>query len=261
MDNRENLKVSLQSIKSQLLRTILTALIIGIGIMALVGILTAIDAIKGSISDNFQSMGANSFTIQNRGMRIRMGSQGKKPKRFKPIEYHHALRFMDEFDFPSTVSVSTIASRASTVVFGDKKSNPNVLVMGGNENYLNTGGYTIETGRNFSLQEIKNGDNVAIIGKDVKDKLFPSSDPVDKVIAVGSNKYRIIGTLKEKGTAMGFGGDKICILPLFNVKQNFNRPNMSFAINVSVKDVKMMDAAISAATGMFRTIRGVRIGE
>ncbi len=261
MDYSENLKVALQSIRSQLLRTILTALIIGIGIMALVGILTAIDAIKGSISDNFQSMGANSFTIQNRGMHIRVGNKGKRPKKFKPIEYHQAIRFVEDYDFPGVVSVSTLASRASTVKYKDNKTNPNVLVLGGNENYLNTGGYTIENGRNFSGQEIKNGDNVAIIGKDLQDKLFPSMDPVDKIISVGNNKYRVIGTLKEKGSSMGFGGDKICILPLFNVKQNFNKPSMSFAINVSVSDVKNMDAAISAATGLFRTIRGVRIGE
>jgi putative ABC transport system permease protein len=261
MDFNEIFKVALQSIRSQLLRTVLTALIIGIGIMALVGILTAIEAIKGSISDNFQSMGANSFTIQNRGMHIRIGNKGKRPKRFKPIEYHQALRFVEEYDFPASVSVSTLASRSATIKYNDKKTNPNMLVMGGNENYINTGGYTIATGRNFSGQEIRNGDNVAIIGKDLREKLFSGTDPIDKVISVGNNKYRVIGTLKEKGSSMGFGGDKICILPLFNVKQNFNRPSMSFAINVSVGDVKMMDAAISVATGLFRTIRGVRIGE
>src|SRR5687768_1855943 len=106
----ENIKVAMQSIRSQLLRTILTALIIGIGIMALVGILTAIDAIQGSISDNFQSMGANSFTIQNRGMQIRVGRGGKRPKKFKPIEYYQAMRFVEEYNFPGTVSVSTLAS-------------------------------------------------------------------------------------------------------------------------------------------------------
>ncbi len=261
MDYLENIRVALQSIRSQLLRTILTALIIGIGIMALVGILTAIEALKSSISDNFQSMGANSFTIQNRGMFIRVNRHGKRPKRFKPIEYYQAMRFMEEYDFPSTVSVSTIASRASTIKYNDKKTNPNVLVMGGNENYLNTGGYTIATGRNFSLQEIRNGENVAIIGKDLVVKLFPSSDPLDKLISVGSNKYRVIGTLKEKGSSMGFGGDKTCILPLFNVKQNYGHDGMSFAVNVSVANVAQMDAAISVATGKFRTIRGVRIGE
>ena len=239
----------------------MTALIIGIGIMALVGILTAIDAIKGSISENFQSMGANSFTIQNRGMFIRVGSGGKRPKRFKPIDFYQATRFVDEFKFPSTVSISVLASRASTIKYTDKKTNPNILVMGGSENYLNTAGYTLSSGRNFSGNEVANGENVAIIGKDIIEKLFPSADPIDKVIAVGNNKYRIIGTLKEKGSAIGFGGDQLCLLPSTNVKQKFSRPNMSFAINVNVKDVVMMEEAIDVATGLFRTIRGVRISE
>ncbi|MBK6444781.1 MAG: ABC transporter permease [Bacteroidetes bacterium] len=261
MEIKENLKVAFGSIRSQLLRTVLTVLIIAFGIMALVGMLTAVDAIMGSISDNFSNMGANSFTIQNRGMHIRVGNKGKRPKRFKPIDYHQAIRFADEYNFPANVSISATASRISTVKFNDKKTNPNVLVMGGTENYLLTTGYTIERGRNFSPQEIQYGANVVIIGKEIQDKIFPGIDPIDQIISVGVNKYRVIGTLKEKGSSMGFGGDKVCILPLFNVKQNFGRPDMSFAINVSVTDISMMEPAVSEATGLFRIIRGVHIGE
>ena len=261
MEFSENLKVSLQSIKSNLLRTVLTALIISIGIMALVGILTAIDALKGSISNNFQSMGANSFTIQNRGMHIRVGNKGKRPKKFSPIDYRQANAFAEEYNFPSTVSISTMASRTSTVKYDEKKTNPNILVMGANENYLITGGYNLSEGRNFSNSEVQNGTNVIIIGKDIVDKLFPTGDPIEKIISVGNVKYRVIGTLKEKGSSMGFGGDKMCLIPLFNAKQNYSTPNMSFSINVSVNDVKMMDAAIGEATGMFRIIRQNRIGE
>jgi len=261
MDVSENLKVAIQSIRSQLLRTVLTALIIAIGIMALVGILTAIDAIKSSINSNFQSMGANSFTIQNRGLHIHIGSSGKRPKRFKPIDYSQATRFAEEFKFPSTVSVSTFGTGTSTLKYSDKKTNPNIQVVGGNENYLFTSGYVIDKGRNFSPHEILYGENVVILGKELVDKLFVNEDPVDKVISIGSMKCRVIGTLKPKGTAMGFGGDKTCILPLYNVKQNFSRPNMSFAINVSVNDVNSMEVAIGEATGLFRIIRQVPIGE
>ncbi len=261
MDFRENLKVALQSIRSQLLRTVLTALIIAIGITALVGILTAIDSIKSSINNNFQSMGANSFTIQNRGMRIHIGNQGRRPKKFKPINYYQATRFSEEFNFPATVSVSAFATGTSTLKFADKKTNPNILIMGGNENYLNTSGYNINKGRNFSPLEIMYGENVVILGKELVDKLFVNVDPVDKLISVGSMKYRVIGTLKPKGSAMGFGGDKTCIIPLYNVKQNFSRPNMSYAINVSVNDVTLIETAIGEATGLFRIIRDVPIGE
>ena len=144
MDISENFKVASQSIRSQLLRTILTALIIAIGIMALVSILTAIDAITNTISSNFTSMGANSFTIQNRGMNIRIGSQGRRAKRYKPIDYYQAVRFMEEYKFPATVSLSTFATHASTISWNDKKTNPNINVVGGNENYLTTAGYSID---------------------------------------------------------------------------------------------------------------------
>ncbi len=256
----ENLKIAFQSVKSQLLRTILTALIIAIGIMALVGILTSIDAIKGSINENFAAMGANSFSIQNRGMMIRIGHSGKRPKPYEIIDYKQAERFAREFSFPATVSISAMASRVSTLKYKDKKSNPNVFIMGGNEHYLSTSGYAIDKGRNISPHEVQHGANVIIIGKDIEEKLFPSEDPIDKLISVGSTKYRVIGTLEEKGSAMGFGGDKVCILPLFNVRQNFGSKRTSYAINVSVNDVKMLNAAIGEATGLFRIIRKVPVG-
>ena len=261
MDYKENLKVALQSVRSQLLRTVLTALVIGIGIMALVGILTAVDAINNSISENFQSMGSNSFTLQNRGMNIRIGNKGRRAKRFKPIDYYQASRFEKEYNFPATVSISAYATFASTIKYNDKKTNPNISVLGGNENYLTTGGFTIDRGRNFSPHEIENAENVVILGKDVGNKLFPSTDPIDKIVSIGSQKYRVIGTLVEKGSSIGFGGDRMCLIPVSNVKQNYYRQGMSFSINVSVTNVALMDHAIGEATGLLRTIRQVHIGE
>ena len=262
MEFSENLKVAMQSIKSQKLRATLTALIIAIGIMALVGILTAIDSIKGAINSNFTAMGANSFTIQNRGMNIHVGNKGRRAKRFDPIDYYEATRFVEEFNFPSVVSISTFASGMSTMKYEGKKTNPNVMLMGANENYLHTGGYTVDQGRNFSMTEVQYGEQVIILGSDIVKKIFPSNvDPIDKIISVGSMKYRVVGTLKEKGSAMDFGGDKMGIIPLLNAKNNFHRPNKSFTITVSVNNVGMLDAAISEATGQFRTIRKVPIGE
>jgi putative ABC transport system permease protein len=261
MEYKETIKVAFQSIKSQRLRATLTALIIAIGIMALVGILTAIEAIKSSINNSFTAMGANSFTIQNRGMNIRVGNKGHRSKRFEPIDYYQATRFEEEFHFPATVSISTFASGIATVKYEAKKSNPNILTMGVTENYLMTGGYTLDKGRNFSPQEIMYGDNSIIIGHDLVKKLFENIDPIDKIISVGSLKYRVIGTLKEKGSSMGFGGDRACLIPLLNAKHNFNRPNMSYSINVSVSSVKTLEGAISEATGLFRIIRKVPIGE
>src|SRR5512135_176773 len=123
----ENIRVAMGAVKAQLLRTILTALIIAIGIMALVGILTAIDAIESSINSNFSSMGSNTFTIRNSGLGIRMGSGSPRPKRFKNITYLETRRFKETLNFPARVSVSTIASQMGVVKYGNEKTNPNTL--------------------------------------------------------------------------------------------------------------------------------------
>ncbi len=258
---RENFRVALSSIRGQSLRAFLTILIIALGIGALVGILTSIDVMKTSLTSNFTSMGANTFTIRNREFRIRIGRGGKKPKKFRPITFKEAMEFSDRFDFPGTVSVSTMASMASTLKYKSEKTNPNIQVLGVDQNYLATSGYEIERGRNFSRLEATSGAHVALIGHDLILTLFKKEDPIGKEISVGAGKYLIIGTLKPKGSAMGFGGDKTAMLPIENVRQYFSRPDMTFTISVLSKDARLMEATISNATGLFRIIRKVNIGD
>ena len=257
----ENIKVALGAVKSQLLRTVLTALIIAIGIMALVGILTAIDAIESSINSNFSSMGSNSFTIRNSGMGIRIGRDGKRPKRFKSITFLEANRFKELLTFPATVAISTMATQIAVMKYKNEESNPNILIMGTDENYLATGGYSLGKGRNFSPQELQSGSNVIIIGSELVKTLFKAKeDPLDQVINVGNNKYRIVGVLKEKGSSMGFGGDKIGLMPVLNVKQKYGDDNRTYTISVMVKDIAQLETAQGESTGLMRMIRGDKLG-
>ena len=258
----ENIRISLQAIRSHLLRTVLTILIIAIGITSLVGILTAIDSIKQSIQSNFTSMGANTFKIRNRGTNIHVGTRGKRPKKYRTITYDEAMRFKEGFQFPALSSVSAVATWLATAKYKSNKTNPNIPVFGSDENYLSTAGYEIKTGRNFSCQEIQFGRHVVLIGKELAKTLFTNKeDPISKVVSIGNGKYKVIGVLKEKGSSMGFGGDKLCIIPLTNVRQSFSRPNMSFVINVLAKGPEQLAPAIGEATGFFRIIRKVPLSE
>ncbi len=259
---RENIKVAIKAIRSQVLRTTLTVLIIAVGITALVGILTAIDAIKYKINDDFSSMGANTFTIRNRGMFINSNQGGKKPKRYPAITYDEALAFKDKFEFPSTCSISANATQIATVKHKSEKTNPNIPVIGGDENYIFTSGYVVANGRNFSVNEIQKGNHVVIVGQKIVSTLFKDGeDPIDKEISIGGGKYRIIGVLEEKGNSMGFSSDNQCIIPLSNVRQYYSRPNMSFTISVLTDSPQDLEPAISEATGTFRIIRKVPLGQ
>jgi len=258
----ENIKIATDSLKSNKLRAFLTMLIIFIGITALVGISSAIDALKGSINSNFTSMGANSFTIRNKNVSVKIGRRGKRSQKFESITYKQALRFKHEFTFPVTTAVSTMASFSARLKFESEKTNPNIQVFGGDENYISTSGYNIEKGRNFSPQEIINGTHLVIIGKDVEFDLFKGKQKaLDKYITIGNGKYKIIGVLASKGNSAGFGGDKVAIIPLTNARQYFGSKDMSFTINVLANNTNALNVALGEATGLFRKIRNVPLGE
>jgi putative ABC transport system permease protein len=258
---KENIRISVDSIRNHLLRTILTILIIAFGIMALVGILTATDSIKYYLTRNFTMMGSNTFTIRNRTMNIHIGGEHNQEKRYEPITFDQVRLFKERFVFPATVGTYTFGTGVATVKYEDQKSNPNVRVMGIDEDYLATAGEEIASGRNFTFNEVYYGSPVTIIGSEIVRTLFKNKEnPLDKIISIGPGKYRVIGVLKEKGNSMGFSGDRSCLIPLNNVRVQFSRPNMSYSINVMVKDQQMMDAGVGEATGILRNIRKVPVG-
>ncbi|TVR71050.1 MAG: FtsX-like permease family protein [Marinilabiliales bacterium] len=257
----ENVRISFQAIVASKLRTILTVFIIAFGIMALVGILTAIDAVKASISDSFMSMGANTFMIEGRNI-TRVSSDRQRIRNYAFINHREANSFKDIFEFPANVSVFINASGSAAVSYGSRTSNPNVSVVGADEEYLVTAGYEIDRGRNFTANDIEMNRHLAIVGREVVRNIFDAGlDPIDRVITVGSGKYRIIGVLQEKGTAFGGGGDNVVILPVTNVRQYFSRPRMNYRVNVMPSSPHLLDIAVSEAEGVFRQVRGLKPGE
>lgn len=233
-------------------------LIISIGIMALVGILSAIDAIKNGINNNFTSMGANTFTIRNADVNIRVGRKGRKAKAYPNITYKEAIRFKNNFNYPVITSVSTLASFNSRIKYKNKKTNPNIQVFGSDENHILTSGYELQKGRNFNANEINSGAHIVLIGNDIETALFPKNvSALDKIIKIGANRYKVIGVLKPKGNSAGFGGDKLCIVPLINARQYFGKPDMSFTINVLTKNAALLNIILNEAKGVFRQIRKI----
>jgi len=137
-----------------------------------------------------------------------------------------------------------------------------VNVKGVDKDYLFTSGENIEFGRNFTTDDIQYGQHMAIIGTDIAKTLFKNNEnPLGKIITVGSGKYQVVGILKEKGSSMGFSGDRSVWIPINNVRQYFSRPNMNYKITVLPRSDIELDAAIGEATGVFRVIRNDKLGD
>ncbi len=262
MNFSEVLKMALESIRANALRSVLTLLIIAVGIMSLVGILAALDSVLNSLNESFNSLGSNSYTIERKFQDIKGNRGGRRAKVGEPIDFDQAEEFKERFDYPAKVTISINATGNAVVQQGDKKTNPTVSVTGADENYLDVKGMDLTFGRNFSDGEIKSGANKAIIGSEIVKLLFDNDEQkaVNDDILIGNLRYRIVGVLKSKGSGGGSqGADRVVIIPLLNSKQVYDSKGADYNINVSTATATDMEAATDVSTGLFRQVRKLRI--
>ena len=257
----ENIKEGLRSIKANLLRSVLTALIVAIGITSLVGILTAIDGIEFSVSESLSSLGVNTFDIYSR--KNRGGSQqGLKEKVYAPVQLNEAQAFIDRYTFPSSISLSADLSFATEIKHLSNKTNPNVGIIGVNEEYLAIKGLNIDKGRNFSIIEIQYGTKVAIIGKKIVDALYTEdkNNILGTEISFKGTQFRVIGVLKEKGELAEDNYDNMVFIPIIVANQMASGRGLDYSLTIGINDLTQMDLAMGEATGLMRLIRHDQIG-
>lgn len=265
MTLRNSFSLAFATIKSNKLRTSITVAIIAFGIMALIGIITAIEAMNQSVTESFSSMGANAFNIRFKESNIKFGGDDasvskkgliqKKSNLNKPIDRETAELFKRKFIFPAKVSMYLRGGRNIECNYETKKTNPVCAVWGGDENYLEVNGYKIDAGRNLNNLDIETGRSVCIIGSDVANKLFgkKTENCIDKIIRVRGMPYRVIGLLKSKGTSLGRADD--IIFTSYNNARKYNDAATSYLIGVMVNNVIDLNVATSEAESAFRSIR------
>lgn len=257
-----NTTLAIRSVRNNKLRSGITICIIALGIMALVGILTAIEGLKSNIYSSFGSMGANTFQITNQMLVSKRHSAGMSISSIaqKNINYRDAQTFVQRFKFPATAGISMIASGMATVKRGSEKTNPNITVMGVDDHYLMISGTGLLAGRNFSENELNAGAYVCILGNEIAEKLFNGKiqNAIGKTITAGYITYRVIGVAEAKGGSMISNVDNNVFIPLQNARAVYG--GNSFVISIHVPEVALMDMAASEAEGLFRVIRKIPPG-
>lgn len=267
MTLRDSFSLAWRTVRSNKLRTGITVAIIAFGIMALIGIITAIDAMNESLLDSFSTMGANGFTISYKERfrfnddegpeKVDKTKKTKKSNLDKPIQLPEAELFKSSFHYPAIVSIALNGPGAAEIRYKSKKTNPNVSIRGGDEHYLQVNGFTVEAGRNFNLLDVQTGRNVCVLGSDVAVKLFGEQmkdKAVDKIISVGGIPYRVIGVLKSKGSSSLLRADNVVITTYNNVRRMDN-VGSSFTLGVMAIDYTLLDGAIKESTVLLRGIR------
>ncbi len=277
MTLKDTFALSWRNISGNKLRTGITVAIIAFGIMALIGIITSIQAASASLTNSFSTMGANSFSVRYKERNVRIGGgrqrentklrksalKEKKSNMGKVITYDEAKAFKDRYNFPARVGLALNGPRGIVVNNDRKKTNPDVFILGGDENYLELNGYKIAYGRNLTPTEVESGQSICLLGSGVAQKLYPENPEkaIDKVVSVDHIPYRVIGVLEEKSSSAFFNTSRVVITSYNNIRRLYANQTSSFNVGVMVNDIKMMDAAIGEAKGTFRPVRKLDVKE
>ena len=198
-----------------------------------------------------------------RGDGVQGNRGGRREKRGDPFIYRQAIDFKERYKYPARTSVSMYCTGNAEIKYGNKKTNPNFLIFGVDENYIDAKGFEFKVGRNFTSKEALNGGYKTIIGADVVDDLFGGSaeKAMDKVIAAGNIKLKVIGVLESKGSSMNQSEDRRILIPLQTGKRYYGSANKNYNILVAVNDATRMDEAIGEATMVLRNVRGLKAKE
>jgi putative ABC transport system permease protein len=253
---KENVQIALGSIKTQLLRTILTVLIIAIGITALVCILTVVAALENTISNNFVSMGSNTFNIEQYDISERIGRRNEHKIDNPIISYPEATAFKQKYNYPLTnTSLSFTATSNAEVRFESKKTDPEITVVGVDEYFLPNSGLETTKGRNFTNFDIANNTYSCILGSDFEKGLFKDVNPIDKTLSIRGAKFKVIGVLKEKGSTFGNSQDLRVLIPIQIARSLFTAPDINYTISVMVDKKELLNQATDEAYTMMRRVR------
>lgn len=256
----ENVKEAYYSIKSNFVRSLLTLLIIAVGIACLVGILTAIDAILFSMNSNFNRLGANSLSIKPRSETLSSNREGRDQRKSTSITIEQALEFKERFSGKgAAVSVDAWCIGNVTIKSGSEKTNPTFQLRGIDENFLLTSSFELIEGRNF----LKNETYKAIVGSEVVKVLFGevAKKAIGKEIVVEGDRYTIVGVLKQNGSGSADNSDKRVYIPLDLAKNKYGYPEKNYNVSLAVQNPTQIDPTIEAAIAVMRNIRALKPGE
>lgn len=258
MVNLEFVRLAWDVIRSHKLRSLLTLLGIVIGVFAIIVAVTAVQVVETRLINAVESFGATTFTITRMDG---FSQSGSRYRARRSLTYDDMLRYVERATLPSAVSPTMQVYRELEARYEDRKTENVVTKLGVNESWISTNGFDIAQGRNMTELDVELGRDVAVIGHDVGDRLFPNINPVGKPIFVRGERYQIIGVMAKKGDVFGENMDLLTLVPITNMIQTYSAAQRDIQIKVETRSMDTIEEAMEEAIGIFRVIRNVEPGQ
>jgi putative ABC transport system permease protein len=259
IDLRETIAMALSALRANKLRAFLTLLGVVIGVFSFIGVMTAISVLQETIEGGFNVLGSNTLLVQKYPpIQTGPGSRSKYRNR-QDIRYEHGLYVREKSKLAQFVNIE-MASGGGQVSYGNKKTNPNVSIMGGTPDVLHTRNRDMGYGRLFTEQEMQLVKNVVVLGEDIVKFLFPNEYPLGKIIRVDGKKMMVIGVIAKQGGSLGGNADNFIFMPITTFRNHYGKSRWA-SIQAKSADQESYDAMTDEIIGLLRTVRGVPPGE
>ncbi len=224
--------------------------------------MTLLDALQKGIDSGLSQLGTSTFQVQKWPATFVSGpGKWRKYEKRKPITIDEGYRLKELAVLPKYVGLEDW-SGGKTVKYGSEQTNPNFQMGGVTTEFLPANNHTLSEGRFFTEEEVKSTRNIAVVGMEVVDKLFPFTSPLDKEIEIDGNRFTIIGVLTAKGENLGQSQDNLVLVPLYTIDKIYGaRKDRSLNITVSAYSKAQLDETQEEVIGLMRQIRKVPPGE
>jgi putative ABC transport system permease protein len=254
----EGFRIAIQQIAANRTRSILTALGVAIGIIAVTLMGTAIRGIDIGFNRSMSGFGDDVLYIEQWPWSTTEDFWQFRNRPDIKLSTADRLNQMIEANPKSLLELAVPApASAQTVVYGERRIT-HVYTMGTTNEYAYLSTTSCEKGRFINEAESRGGKNVCVVGQDVANGLFNGQDPIDKVIRVRDHEYRIIGLFARQGSFLGvFSWDSQVVIPLASYIRYFKSNQENASIRVKVRDKTQMAEATEELRGEFRRIRAL----
>ena len=234
---RDEIRFALDSLLVNRRRMVLTVAIIAVGVASLVGIQTAVSILADEVAGSLGRAGAGLFTLQ---------AQKEAP----PISYRQAKSFCE---MSRAASVWSVVKKQAQLRSGGVTTDPVVRVLACDENYLACQDLRLAAGRGFTLREVEERLPVALIGDNVRKKLFGNESGLGEMLSCGSGRYRVVGVLAREGALYGSSLDASMLVPI-------DASAADCRISVRVPETGSLSAAVAEAGAQLAAVRRLSPG-
>ncbi|MFA6955944.1 MAG: ABC transporter permease [Thermoanaerobaculia bacterium] len=258
MSFAEIFRMALGALKLNKLRSMLTMLGIAVGVFSVIGVMTALSVIAGSIETGLAFLGSNLFQFAKYPV-IQTGDDEDKYDNRRNINLAQAREFERLMEGQAEVICFKVFDRGESASYERTKVRGKTIV-GTNEHFLLANQYAIGYGRNLTAEDVDLGRAVTVVGAEIQKKLFPNQSPIGKTVKINERPYQIIGVLAEKGSNFGQSQDDLILVPITKFFADYGGSNRSINIAVQSSSQATYNQTLDKAISAMRVARGLKLG-